>query len=347
MNSKLLLCLALVLGGTTFGQPVSMPPPSFGPELPGQNQVKVETYWLAPYVQVSKEFGKTTVTWFAQNGQIKRQADVDNIEPGFVDVIGHGEIILGVNEDWEIHLPPAPKYVPSRYSMSGYITSTPDSRVFVHEYHPQGGMVAEDIYVHGKLAHTVGPFVQHLADEIQLNDDGSASLMICKDKSRTTTQIVTMDTNGAVLFRGDAGSGLVGPDGALLHPHASPDLGPNAHSIGWISGTHQCLYASNIGFDYHYELIDEDTGKKLWNVSCPGGYWLAIGLTPKYIIFAVEELYRGGPWRGDERVLQNHRTDWIRAFYTMSVEDGQVYARWQADYGRGWKCRLEQRYSHF
>jgi hypothetical protein len=333
MKIKPLLCLALVFGGSAFGEPFPDPPQSPGPDLPGGDKYKIETYWLAPYVRVSKGLGGTTVAWLGDDGQIKRQVAATLIEPGFLDVIDHGETIQGVNEDWRIKLPSEHIDPNSRHSMSGYITSTPDSRVFVHEYHPRGGWVAEDIYVHGKLANTAGPFVQHLADEIQLNDDGSASLVICKDESRSNVQLVTLDTNGDIRARVDGDPGPVGPGGELLHPAANPDLGSNARALGWIPGSHRCLFSSSLGFEDHYHLVDEDTGKEIWNIASPGGgYWLAIGLTPKFIIFSQMELYRGGSWRGDERVLLNNGKEWIRAFYAVSVEDGQIFARWQAQY---------------
>ena len=332
MKAKTLLCLALVLGGRVFGQPHSAPPPPPGPDLPGQNQTKVETYWLAPNVQVSKGFGKTTVIWFDKNGQIKRQTAVESVEPGFV--IENGKTMLGVNEDWKIHLPPEPAPIPSRYSLSGYITSTPDSRVFVHEYHPQGGMVAEDIYIHGKLVNTVGPYFEYLGNEISLNDDGSANLLIWGNEFKTNVQTVTLDIYGQIVTPKKAPS------------HSVPDLGPNPICVGRIPGTNKSLFRTSIGFGANrYHLIDEDTGKQLWDIPCPGGgQSLAIGLTPKIIIFSVAELYGGGPWRGSEWVFLNSKKDWIRVFYAVNVQDGQVLARWQERYPRRYS---DPDYGHF
>ncbi len=334
MKLKLIFCLALVLGNRLFGQPISIPPPPPGPELPGQNQVKMETYWLAPYVQVSKGFGKTTVIWFAQNGQVRRQAAVDIIEPGFVDIIGHGETIFGVNEDWKIYLPPEPAPSASHYSMSGYITSTPDSRVFVHEYHPQGGMVSEDIYIHGKLAHTIGPFYEYLGNEISLNDDGSASLLIWENEFKTNVQTVMLDTDGQMVASRKA------------QLHSTPDLGSNAIRVGQIPGANKSLIHTSLGFEGNrYHLIDEDTGKQLWDIPCPeGGQPLDIGLAPKFVIFSVAELYGDGPWRGSEWVFLNSKRDWIRTFYAINVQDGQILARWQEQYPRRYS---DSDYGHF
>ena len=338
MKTTLVLTFMFILSGNLFGEPFGGFPLEMGPDLPNGDKNKIEAYWLAPYVRVSAGFGCTTVSWYSEDGHIKRQTAVSSIEPGFVYMIGPGEIIQGVNEDWQISLSPDPIDHDSHYAMSGYINSTPDSRVFVHEYHPKGGWVAEDVYIHGKLASKVGPFVQHLADQIQLNDDGSANLMTWKDESKTNTQIVVLDTNGVVCYQGDCGSGIAASGGSMLHPKASPDLGPNSHEIGWIPGSHKSLYWSYIGFDDRYHLIDWDTGKQDWNIPCPGGgYWLAFGLTPQYVIFDVEELYQAGAWRGDERVLVGSRKEWIRVLYAVSVEEGRVYARWQA----GMPARLD------
>lgn len=340
MKPKLLLCLALVLSGALLGQPLSIPPPPPGPDLPGQNEGKIEAYWLAPYVRVTKGFGGTTVAWFTDDGRVKRQTEASGIEPGFVILpgsIGHGETILGVNEDWEITLSPEPAPIQSRYSMSGYITSTPDSRVFVHEYHPQGGMIALDIYVHGKLANTVGPYFQHLGDEVALNDDGSASLVTWGNEFKTNVQTVALDVNGAIVAPGDTQLRL-GP---------GPDLGPNPLCVGRIPRTHESLFWTSIGFEANrYHLIDGDTGKQLWDIACPGGGQpLSIGLTPKFIIFSVAELYGpGGPWRGSEWVFRNSKRDWIRTFYAVNVQDGRTVARWQEGCPRRY---CDSDYGHF
>ena len=304
-------------------------------DLPGASKGKIETYWLAPYVRASEGLGGKTITWFAEDGQIKRQTAVSGIEPGFVDIIGKRETFQGVNEDWQITLPPEPPPVESGYSMSGYITSTMDSRVFVHEFHPKPRWVALDIYVHGKLANMVGPFLQYQGRDFELNEDGSTALTVWKDESHTMTQVITTDTNGIIRFRVDGDSSIVAPGGALLHPDTRPNLGPNPNCIGWIPATHQSLFSTSIGFEYRYRLIDWDKGKSLWDIPCPGDgkpQVLSVGFTPKLIIFAVAELYKPGPWRGAEWFLGNSGKEWIRTFHAVNVQDGSMAARWQAHY---------------
>jgi hypothetical protein len=156
MKPKIILGLALVLSGwfgcclTGFAgaersPPVSVPFPGPGPDLPGVSKGKIESYWLAPYVRASEGFGGGTITWFTEDWHIRRRTAVSGIEPGFVDIIGQLETIQGINEDWKITLPAEPTAGQSVYNMSGYITSTMDSRVFVHEFHPKPGWIALDI----------------------------------------------------------------------------------------------------------------------------------------------------------------------------------------------------------
>ena len=129
------------------------------------------------------------VTWFNEDRTIKRQADVRSTEPGFVTTItrrfpealtrsrfvpdfvrqsAYRNVIQGVNDDWKIVLP-------NKTGPSGYITSTPDSRVFVHESHPKQSQIALDIYVHGKLASVVGPFPQYDGEDVHLGSEGGGA----------------------------------------------------------------------------------------------------------------------------------------------------------------------------
>jgi hypothetical protein len=231
MKTKITLCFALGLSSILSivladeKPPLPDPPPQPGPYLPGGDKGRAETYWLAPYVQASEGFGGTRLTWFKEDGRIRRQANVGGIEPGFIFTIGHGEVVEGVSEAWKITLPPEPKAVQSGYDMSGYTTSTPDSRVFVHEFHPKPGWIALDLYVHGLLANTVGPFPQYGGEDAQLSDDGSTALIVWKDETKTTAQVVTTSSNGAVRLRVDCDnpvySPIAAPDGAgvLVRPN--------------------------------------------------------------------------------------------------------------------------------
>ena len=192
------LSAVLLLGAVA--SVVAQPQPIWpAPDLPGVSKGKVEAYWIGPYVRLSEarigKRGATMVTWFNEDGTIKRQADVRSTEPGFVTTItrrfpealtrsrfapdfvrhyAYRNVVQGVNADWKIVLP-------NKTGPSGYITftSTPDSRVFVHESHPKQSQIALDIYVHGKLASVVGPFPQYDGEDVHLSDDGSAVACAC------------------------------------------------------------------------------------------------------------------------------------------------------------------------
>jgi len=379
MNAKLLAAASFLVTAAVLPKPATAgQPPGLMPDLPGVTKSKAEAYWMAPYVLVSEERigkrGATMVTWFNEDGMIKRQTEVSILEPGYVVIISrrfpeavvrsrfapdfnrrsaYSNVIRGVNEEWKIVLP-------NKTGPSGYETSTPDSRVFVHEFHPKQDQIALDIYVHGKLANTVGPFRQYLAESVHLSDDGSAALIVWKDECEKTAQVAVLGPGGKLSFRVDCDhpvhSPLAAPEGtgALLRPNTggtnqntfllytregkfrSLDIGPNPHCVGWIPETRKSLFSTSLGYDHRYRLIDWDTGKSLWDIPCPGdhGHALAIGLTPRLVIFAVGELYKPGPWRGTAWVLREGEKEWIRAFYAISVKDGSLVARWQAPYPR-------------
>ena len=329
---------------------VGAAPEQLPADLPGECKGLVDACWVAPYVQASKAFGKTIFTWFAKDGSVKDQRAVEGVEPGFVDVVGRKGTIRGVNEDWEITLPPGPH----EPGLSGYINSTSDSRVFFHERHPKQGLIALDIYVHGKLASTVGPYLQYLGNDFSLNADGSTGLLIWKDESKTTAQIVTSNTNGSIRFRVDCGAPVTslivapGGSGALLRPNTggtnqnsfmwftgqgklySMDVSPNPWCVGWIPGSRKSLFSTSLGNEAgHYQLIDWDIGKQLWDIPCPGdGHALAIGLTPDLIIFAVAVPYH--PAARQSTPFPDDEEEWLRTFYAVNVQDGSVVARWQA-----------------
>lgn len=329
---------------------VGAAPEQLPADLPGECKGAVDACWVAPYVQASKAFGKTIFTWFAKDGSVKDQRAVEGVEPGFVDVVGRKGTIRGVNEDWEITLPAGP----NEPGLSGYITSTSDSRVFFHERHPKQGLIALDIYIHGNLASTVGPYLQYLGNDFALNADGSAGLLIWKDESKTTAQIVTSNTNGSIRFRVDCSAPVTslvvapGGSGALLRPNTggtnqntfmwftgqgklrSMDVSHNPWCVGWIPGSHKSLFSTSLGNEAgHYQLIDWDIGKQLWDIPCPGdGHALAIGLTPDLIIFAAAVPYH--PAARQSAPFPDDGEEWLRTFYAVDVQDGRVVARWQA-----------------
>jgi len=236
------------------------------------------------------------------------------------------------------------------------VESTPDSHVFIEEYQPKPGMVSIDFYVDGRLANTAGPFYDYLGRGVELNTDGSATLLVWKDSSKGVPQVVGLTARGAVRFRVDCDEDYVdaggAPDGsgALLLPNRDGsdrntfrwytsegkshllDISPNPHLAGWVPGTHKSLFSTSLGDKAQsYQLVDWDAGKVLWRTPPFGeGYVLAIGFTPELIVFSVAELYQPGPWRGANWFQRNGGKEWIRTFYALRTEDGSTAARWQA-----------------
>jgi hypothetical protein len=324
-------------------------------DLPGNSEGKVDAYWVAPNVRAIKAFDKTTVAWFGKDGVIERQATVDsNIQTGHANLAGDTWMAQGINENWRI----APHPATSAPPVFAYAASTPDSRVFVDEFSPKTGFIALEIYVHGKQVNRMGPFLPGpISNEVVLNDDGSAGLLVWKDESKTSLEMVVVGTNGSVRFRTDCGrdvwSPIVAPDGSgvLLRPNTggtnqntfmwfteqgklrSLDISPNPVCVGWVPGTRKSLFWTSIGYPRRYRLIDWDTGKRLWEIPCPGGgEAVAIGLTPRLIIFAVGDQYPTGVGsRVNEPTLEIGK-EWLRTFYAISTADGKLVARWPGQF---------------
>lgn len=354
MKSKVLVTKLLFLAAIVIPHPgIAGQPLGAMPDLPGVSIGRANAYWIAPYVKVSEvrvgEQVTTTATWITDDGG-KRTIGVVDFHPGFVTARENDqEVILGVNETWRIVPPKNP-------GPADYITSTPDSRTFVYQFHPEPGQIALDVYVHGKLAKTSGPFFQYEAEGVNLSNDGSAAMLIWKEAAKTTPQVMVLNSSGSLQFRADCNdpgySPIAAPDGvgALLRPNAgentfvwytregkmrSFEVSPNPRCVGWVPGTPRSLFSTNLEYRHRYHLIDWDTGKRLWDIPCPAnGHALGICITSKFIIFSVAELYNGGPWRGASWLIHNNETEWIRSFYAVSIEDGKVISRWQAPFPR-------------
>ncbi len=109
---------------------------------------------------------------------------------------------------------------------------------------------------------------------------------------------------------------------------------PNGYCKDWVPGTRKSLFTTSLGEEPHYRMIDWATGTELWDIVCPAdGHALAIGLTPRLILFDVAELYEfGGPWRGDTFTFRNSKKEWTRTFYAVGVDDGKVISRFKSHF---------------
>ena len=80
-------------------------------------------------------------------------------------------------------------------------------------------------------------------------------------------------------------------------------------------------------------MIDWSAGKRLWDIPFPGGgEILAVGLTPKLIIFSVAEPYPSGIWHKVNESLLQSGQEWVRTFYAVDVQDGKLVARWRGQF---------------
>src|SRR5436190_11322537 len=105
MNAKLLAAASFLVTAAVLPKPATAgQPPGLMPDLPGVTKSKAEAYWMAPYVLVSEERigkrGATMVTWFNEDGMIKRQTEVSILEPGYVVIISRR-----VDCDHPVHSP--------------------------------------------------------------------------------------------------------------------------------------------------------------------------------------------------------------------------------------------------
>ena len=321
-------------------------PPPAPRTMPGDVKGEVRTRWLAPYVSVStRSIGTSSTTivqWFDADGRLARELagpDVD-AHPGYVDRLGNGPTtIYGVNGDWKITLPQKP-------GPAGYITATEDSRTFVHEFHPGEGEIAADVYVAGRLAGTVGPFLQYQGQDVQLGSDGSLALLTWKDEDKKTPQVVVAGPDGKVRFRADCEGPVLSPEpapdgaGVLVHANAGGDarntftfytktgkgaslnVGPNAWPVAWVPGTATAVFSTSVGYDYRFHLIDWGSGTRGWDIPDPSPARVP-GASPAVAV-AGDYLLVGGL----EDVDWGSRKLPVRGIHALDVKTGRAVAHW-------------------
>ena len=322
------------------------PPP--GPrDMPGDVKGEVKARWVAPYVSVTtRSVGAgrlTAVQWLASDGRTRREAAGSSltVQPGFVYATGEGDAgtIHAVNADWTIALP-------KKDGPAGYVTATEDSRTFVHQFHPTDGEIAADVYVGGKLAGTIGPFLQYEGQGVHLGADGSLALLAWKSGAKDAAQVVVAGPDGWERFRADCDGPVMNPvpapggSAVLVQPNTGGDarntftlydatgrmaslgVGANAAFMTWLPGTTTAVMQTSIGYDYRWHLIDWQTGKRLWDVPNPNPApvtWASVSVVPAddYLLIGGLEYLASG---GDK--------DPVRSLYALDVKTGQTVARW-------------------
>jgi hypothetical protein len=269
-------------------------PPPVRRTLPGTTKGEASTRWIAPYVLAARQrvgpTGLTSVRWFDENGRVVREVAGPGVDARPEYVSDHADsrtTIHGVRSDWRFVLPTKP-------GPSGYITAVGDA--FVHEFHPQEGEIAADIYVAGKLAGTVGPFLQYKGRDVQGAADASLAFLAWKTKDQTAAQLVVAGPDGKPRFRADCGEDVDSPiaarggKGVLARvttgreppvrfrffqeggERASFDVGPNGGLAAWVSEAGLALFSTSIGDAYRYKLMDCTTGTTVWEIPEPVGH---------------------------------------------------------------------------
>jgi hypothetical protein len=244
-----------------------------------------------------------------------------------------------VNGDWKLTLP-------KKSGPAGYITATGDSRVFLHQFHPEEGQIVVDVYTLGELVGSVGPFPQYMGRSVQLGADGSFAFLAWKDRKAKMVEVIVAGPDGKMSFRaeceGQVDSPIVAPGGGGVlvglnlpgNGHetfifykksgkvSSLRLGPNPTFLNWLPENSKSLFMTSVGYKYRYQLIDWDDGKILWDVADPAsGLWERAvprrAVLGDYVLLCGLEFMKLGQREGP-----------VRSVYALSLANGQAAAHW-------------------
>jgi hypothetical protein len=334
------------------------PPNGPGPGLPGKIGGKIESYWVLPFVKATVNAdGSTDIAWLDEKGNLIRQSKAAYVGTGYIRLTGNINVMEGIKGDWKITLPPVPD------EDEGSEMATADGRIFLVESTPKHGQLLLNVYVDGKLASKLGPFFRYKGRETEL-EGNCAALLVWKDQSKNTAQVVVIDGKGEISLRQDCDADVDSPDaapdgkGVLIEDNRGNEhentcmwytvkgktqtlkIEPNHRVVGWLPHTHRSLLSTSVGYDNRYRLIDWDTGETLWEIPCPGnGRDLAVGITPDLVLFSQAELFDGhGSWMGESLSLEIDKPEWIRVLYAVDAKTGKTVASWRPDPDR----RLER-----
>jgi hypothetical protein len=338
---------ALAAGVPPPGVPFGGPAPrayNFPPVTRGEHRV----VWLGPYtssdwVQVGQR-SQVTVRWYSPDGKVTREI----VQPGgqqmFGDYVEKSKVLYAVNGPW--HFTPM-----DRKRVNGVIDTSPDA--YLLSYSPKEGVVRADLYWHGELAASVGPFYQYRGnDSLTLGPDGSLSIVAWSGPDRRTPQAIAIARNGEVRVRAavdqSASSSIPAPgaEGVLVTfdsreaPYTFmgrdgtrtilPVPGYNFGFYSWIPGTTKALTGTSIGFDAEYQLIECRTGAVLWRLALPKQPPEVgpLGVAGPYLIFGGLEFNDtlGGPPGS------------VRTLYAVDIATGQIIAHWlpASSYAHDW-----------
>jgi hypothetical protein len=319
-------------------------PPYVMRDMPGKVEGRIKTEWLDPFVSATtRSIGPdrwTAIDWFETNGKLSHSlAGYDVlVQSGFVCQFGSGKTnVFGILGDWKIELP-------QKSGPAGYLTGIDNT--FIHEFHPNEDQIAADIYISGKLVNSIGPYVQHLGEDVRVGEDGSAALLAWKLPEKKVTQVVSIDANGKLRFQVEADPLLMAPapapngDGVLAGLN-TPDedrkrfifyqasgkkssliVAPNGEVAVWLPSSTTALMQTSIGYEYRWRLINWSTGRQVWEIGdvttlrVPGS-GAPVFAADNYLLFGTLEYLDNGQSKISARRI-----------YAVNVANGQVVARW-------------------
>ncbi|HVY71124.1 MAG TPA: hypothetical protein VHH73_14425 [Verrucomicrobiae bacterium] len=285
--------------------------------------------WLAPDGREKKELGgRDEARW----GFV--------LDTGFVMDYRRSDHMVAhaLNGTWTIKLRP-------RKAFSGSIKSTPDSRFLVRECDLGASRLKEfEFYVDGKWAGILGPLLDYQGFDFSLNSDGSFS-WVGRETARDLSPTVWVTRNdGRLSFKQRCDRPMMtvatAPEGqgVLLAPlegghpvftYCRRDgrtrpvrTGFNPRFIAWDKNSGRALFQTSVGYDHSYELIDCDSGQKVWEIVDPASGHVERGAA---MTIADGHVFLGG----GEWVTNNFTTGPVSTIYALEVDQGKIVARWR------------------
>jgi len=301
-----------------------------------------ETVWLGPYVSADQvrigEHWQVAIRWFDREGRVVREV----LQPGGVisvsDYVEDGKVLHSVNGDWS--------FSPVEREGIYGLTATPDA--YLISYNPEEDLICGDLYWHGRLVATVGPFYQHIHCGFNLGADGSMAIIAWDGPERKAPQVIAMTRTGEVRVRADCyvpeeGAAIVAPGarGAIVDPMsaylAKTFFGSDGRQVTfpgdlgrllWLPDTTRVL----VGTAFGYEVIDCRTGAIVWRLELPHPERVEpLGLAEEYILF----------WGVEPSDSLGSPPPEVRTLYAVETATGQIAAQWLpgSSHAHSWGAR--------
>ncbi len=326
----------VIVTSLAAGRTALAPPPAIFETLPGASQGQIRSRWLAPWVLVTNRTvgtNRTTIVqWLGEDGTVVREMSGPiAVHRGFIseNPPPPGQTVVhAVNDDWTL-------VVPKKPGRPGFIHCSDDSQTFIHQFRPQRGRIAVDVYVLGTLVRTIGPFPSYKGNSIRIFPDGGMALLVSREDDHQMAQVVVADRYGRVRFRRDCA-------GPVTSPSASPDgtavvvrpnvggpgehaffffdekgresffnMGASADFVRWVPGTTTGIIMTRVVEGTRYHLVDCSSGRKIWTIPDPVPHprvYASVVVAGDYVLFSAYD------------------------FAAVDLATGDLVARWQPEH---------------